>query len=82
MATHSSILAWKIPWTEEPGGPQSIDSLRFRGNRVGLAQYTLLIALLYKTYFKYKNSVLCLYTHTCTHEHTHTELLQTHCSLW
>ena len=22
MATHSSILAWKIPWTEEPGGPQ------------------------------------------------------------
>ena len=24
VATHSSILAWKIPWTEEPGGPQSI----------------------------------------------------------
>ena len=24
MATHSSILAWKIPWTEEPGGLQSI----------------------------------------------------------
>ena len=23
MATHSSVLAWKIPWTEEPGGPQS-----------------------------------------------------------
>ena len=23
MAIHSSILAWKIPWTEEPGGPQS-----------------------------------------------------------
>ena len=23
MATHSSIVAWKIPWTEEPGGPQS-----------------------------------------------------------
>ena len=22
MATHISILAWKIPWTEEPGGPQ------------------------------------------------------------
>ena len=28
MATHSSILAWKIPWTEEPGGPQSMGSLR------------------------------------------------------
>ena len=26
MATHSSILAWRIPWTGEPGGPQSMDS--------------------------------------------------------
>ena len=26
MATHSSILAWEIPWTEEPGGLQSMDS--------------------------------------------------------
>ena len=26
MATHSSILAWKIPWAEEPGGLQSIVS--------------------------------------------------------
>ena len=24
MATHSSILAWKLPWTEEPGGLQSM----------------------------------------------------------
>ena len=24
MATHSSILAWRLPWTEEPGGLQSI----------------------------------------------------------
>ena len=28
MATHSSTLAWKIPWTEEPGGPQSMGSQR------------------------------------------------------
>ena len=28
MATHSSILAWRIPWTEEPGGLQSIGSHR------------------------------------------------------
>ena len=28
MATHSSILAWKIPWTEEPGGLQSMGLLR------------------------------------------------------
>ena len=26
IATHSSILAWEIPWTEEPGGLQSIGS--------------------------------------------------------
>ena len=28
VATHSSTLAWKIPWTEEPGGLQSMGSLR------------------------------------------------------
>ena len=28
MATHSSILAWKIPWTEEPGGLQFMGSQR------------------------------------------------------
>ena len=30
MATHSSILAWEIPWTEEPGGLQSMGSQRVR----------------------------------------------------
>ena len=28
MATHSSVLAWSIPWTEEPGGLQSMGSQR------------------------------------------------------
>ena len=28
MATHSSILAWRIPWTEEPGGLKSMESQR------------------------------------------------------
>ena len=32
MATHSSILAWKIPWTEEPGGSQSMGSQGVRLN--------------------------------------------------
>ena len=32
MAPHSSTLAWKIPWTEEPGGLQSMGSLRLRHN--------------------------------------------------
>ena len=30
MAPHSSTLAWKIPWTEEPGGLYSMGSLRVR----------------------------------------------------
>ena len=30
MATHSSIFAWEIPWTEEPGGLQSMGSQRVR----------------------------------------------------
>ena len=36
MATHSSTLAWKIPWTEEPGRLQSMGS-----QRVGLSNFTL-----------------------------------------
>ena len=32
MATHSSILAWRIPWAEEPGGRQSIASQRVGHN--------------------------------------------------
>ena len=30
MATHPSILAWRIPWTKEPGGLQSVGSQRVR----------------------------------------------------
>ena len=32
IATHSSILAWRIPWTKEPGGLQSIGPHRVRHN--------------------------------------------------
>ena len=34
IATHSSILAWGIPWTEEPGGVQSMGPQRVRHNLV------------------------------------------------
>ena len=34
MAVHSSILAWRIPWSEEPGGPKSMGSQRVRHNQV------------------------------------------------
>ena len=32
MATHSSVLAWRIPWIEEPGGLQSMGSQRVKYN--------------------------------------------------
>ena len=37
MAPHSSTLAWKIPWTEEPGGLQSMG---VTGSRIGLSDFT------------------------------------------
>ena len=40
MATHSSILAWRIPWTEEPGGLQSMGSQRVRHDQNNSARTT------------------------------------------
>ena len=37
MATHFNILAWRIPWTEEPGGLQSMGSHRVRHDQSNLA---------------------------------------------
>ena len=34
MKTHSSILAWRIPWTEEPGGLQSVGSQKSQTERL------------------------------------------------
>ena len=38
MATHSSILAWRIPWTEEPDGLQPMGSQRVRHDSSNLAR--------------------------------------------
>ena len=54
MATHSSILAWRIPWIKEPGRPQSIGSQRVRNNWA-----TSLHFICIRTH-----------THTHTHTHT------------
>ena len=43
MATHSSIPAWRIPWTEEPGGLQSMGSKRVRHDRSDLARTRTLV---------------------------------------
>ena len=51
MATHSSILAWKISWTEEPGGLQSMGSQRVRHDWVINTNYASI-----KTYKTFWNS--------------------------
>ena len=43
MATHSSVLAWEIPWTEEPGRMQSTGSQRVRQNLATKQQQQILI---------------------------------------
>ena len=46
MATHSSILAWRIPWTEQPGGLQSIGSQRV--NTTEVTQHTQPLGILFE----------------------------------
>ena len=54
MATHSSILAWEIPWTEEPGGLESMGSQRVRHNcatftQRGLSCWVITTGLIVRT---------------------------------
>ena len=42
MAPHSSTLAWKIPWVEEPGKLQSMGSLRVAKSRTRLSNFTFI----------------------------------------
>ena len=60
-ATHSSILAWKMPWTEEPGGLQSVRLQRVRQHWAHMNKHTLTHTHTY------------ILTHTHTHTHTHTK---------
>ena len=56
MAAHSSIVAWRIPWTEEPGGLQSMGSQRVglphtqtaghRAGRGGRRRFLIVVTLL------------------------------------
>ena len=41
VTTHSSILAWRISWTEEPGGLQSMGSQRAGHDEVSVAQHSI-----------------------------------------
>ena len=52
MATHSSYLAWEIPWTEVPGGLQSMGLLRVRHDSVTEQQQILIMSKLEESLFK------------------------------
>ena len=52
MATHSSVLAWKIPWTEEPGGIQSTGSQRDKYNWT-TKPFTVTLSMLWELYDLY-----------------------------
>ena len=54
MATHSSTLAWRIPWTEEPGGLQSMGSQTIRHDRSDLAYADLIVKLAVKFFMDEK----------------------------
>ena len=48
MATHSSILAWKIPWTEEPGGLQSMGSQKVGHDLAAKQQQCMCVQILFR----------------------------------
>ena len=77
MTTHSSILAWRIPWTEEPGGPQSTGSQRVGHNRAtntctfmftSKTDFELSVLYLYLVYLVILDDMTENYTHTL-HQH-------------
>ena len=73
MASQSSILARKIPWTEEPGGLQSVGSKRVTYNRKKLVQFSLVA----QSCLTLCNPMDCSTTGLCVH-HQLLEFTQTH----
>ena len=62
MATHFSILAWETPWTEEPGGLQSMELQRVRHNLATQRQQRCLTTLFW---FPVYSKVIQLYIYLC-----------------
>ena len=69
ITTHSNILAWRIPWTEEPGRPQSMELQRM-GHKWATHTHTLTEQLTLHTH---------VYRNTHTHNHTTSPSSQWNC---
>ena len=70
MATHSSILAWRNPWTEEPGGIQSMGSQRVGPDWVTNTSYSYCRMNL----FMNSSVTFNMYIDSQSHYHNHTDL--------
>ena len=70
MTTQSSILAWKIPWTEEPGGLRSMGLQRVRHDWSNTAQNTSLFLYLLKDELRmfFLSETITDYPHTQSHD--------------
>ena len=68
IATHSSILAWEIPWTEEPGGLQSMESQRAGHNLMTKQQHSNRydVLTLHGLDLYFSDDLLMLSTFSCT----------------
>ena len=61
MATHSSILAWKIQWTEEPGGPQSMGSQKSQTQLSDSTHRYTLMYIFSSNYFSLCAKLMAMY---------------------
>ena len=66
MATHSSIIAWEIPWTEEPGGLQSLELQRVRHNWVLMQHAVIFFLFIYLFLEANYFTILYWFCHTLT----------------
>ena len=69
MATHSSILVWKIPWTEDPGGLLSIGSQRVEHDWSDLACMHADTRIFHRNLLVYTMCNVCIYTDIQKHKH-------------
>ena len=60
MATHSSILAWEIPWTEEPGGLQSTELQKSQKHLSNWAWAWAQVNIHQNSYYLYKKQYIFL----------------------
>ena len=73
MGTHSSILAWESPWTEVPGGLQSMGSQRV-GYDLEIKPPSTITYTHINVYIYFCEYIRLQYTHVCLHTHIYTHV--------